>query len=41
VEKTLRSDDYQKAHDEMEKVVKRGNEEVKRLADGARKVFEG
>jgi len=40
-DKSLRADDYQKAHDEMEKVVKRGNEEVKRISDGARRVFEG
>jgi hypothetical protein len=38
--RTLNPDDYQKAHDEMEKVVKRGNEEIKRVADGARRVFE-
>lgn len=40
-DKSLRSDDYQKAHDEMEKVVKKGNDEVKRIADGAKRVFEG
>jgi len=40
-DKSLRKDDYQKAHDEMEKVVKKGNEEVKRIADGAKRVFEG
>jgi ribosome recycling factor len=40
-DKSLRSDDYQKAHDQMEKVVKKGNEEIKRISDGARRVFEG
>jgi ribosome recycling factor len=40
-DRSLRSDDYQKAHDEMEKVVKRGNEQVKSVSEGAKRVFEG
>ncbi|KAJ9635089.1 ribosome-recycling factor [Coniosporium tulheliwenetii] len=37
----VRPDDLQKAHKEMEAVVKRGGEEVKRITEGARRVLEG
>jgi ribosome recycling factor len=40
-DRSLRSDDYQKAHDQMESLVQKSNGEVKRIADGARRVFEG
>ena len=39
-ERTVRPDDLQKAHKEMEEVVKRGQGEVKRIGDGARRVLE-
>jgi ribosome recycling factor len=41
VARTVRPDDLQKTHKLMEDIVKRGNEEVKRILDGAKKVLEG
>lgn len=40
LEKKVRPDDLQRAHKQMEEVVKKGNEEVKRIVDGARRVLE-
>lgn len=39
-EKKVRPDDFQKAHKMMEDVVKGGNDEVKRITDGAKRVLE-
>jgi ribosome recycling factor len=41
VAKTVRPDDLQKAHKLMEEVVQRGNSEVKRILDGAKRVIQG
>jgi len=38
--KRVRPDDLQKAHKQMEEVVKRGSEQVKDLVDGAKRVLE-
>lgn len=38
--KKVRPDDFQKAHKMMEDVVKRGNDEVKRITDGSKRVLE-
>lgn len=40
VKKTVRPDDSKKAHKEMEKVVEKGNMDVKKLVDAARKGME-
>ncbi|KAF7902251.1 hypothetical protein EAF00_002154 [Botryotinia globosa] len=40
VKKTVRPDDSKKAHKEMEKVVEKGNGEVKKIVDAARKGME-
>ncbi|KAF7888729.1 uncharacterized protein EAF02_003270 [Botrytis sinoallii] len=40
VKKTVRPDDSKKAHKEMEKVVEKGNGEVKQIVDAARKGME-
>ncbi|TGO47323.1 hypothetical protein BCON_0283g00080 [Botryotinia convoluta] len=40
VKKTVRPDDSKKAHKEMEKVVEKGNGEVKKVVDAARKGME-
>ena len=40
VNKSARPDDLKKAGDKMEKVVEKGQAEVKRIVDGARKVLE-
>lgn len=40
VDKKVRPDDLQKAQKQMEDVVKRGNEEVKRIQDDVKKVLE-
>ncbi|KAF2092650.1 ribosome recycling factor [Rhizodiscina lignyota] len=40
LEKRARPDDLQKAHKQMEEVVRKGNEEVKRIVDGAKRVLE-
>ena len=39
VARTVRPDDIQKAQKQMEGVVKRGNEEVKRILDGAKQAL--
>jgi ribosome recycling factor len=39
VARTVRPDDIQKAQNQMEGVVKRGNEEVKRILDGAKQAL--
>lgn len=39
--RTVRPDDLQKAQREMEGVVKRGNDEVKKIFEGAKRVLEG
>ena len=39
VARTVRPDDIQKAQKQMEDIVKRGNEEVKRILDGAKQVL--
>ena len=39
--RSVRPDDLQKAHKLMEDIAKRGNEEVRRIFDGAKKVLEG
>ena len=39
VARTVRPDDIQKAHKQMEDVVKRGNEEVKRILDGVKQAL--
>jgi ribosome recycling factor len=41
VARSVRPDDLQKAHKRMEDIVKRGNEEIKRIFEGAKKVLEG
>jgi len=41
VSRSVRPDDLQKAHKQMEDIVKSGNEEVKRIFEGAKKVLEG
>jgi ribosome recycling factor len=38
--KEVRPDDIQKAKKRMEEVIKKGHEEVKRIADGAKRVLE-
>jgi ribosome recycling factor len=40
VAKKIRPDDSRKAHKQMEEVVKKGNEEVKRILDGVKRVLE-
>ncbi|OCK73817.1 ribosome recycling factor [Lepidopterella palustris CBS 459.81] len=40
VDKSVRPDDIQKAHKNMEEVVKKGIAEVKRIADGLKRVLE-
>lgn len=40
VKKTVRPDDSKKAHKEMEKVVEKGNGEVKKIVEAARKGME-
>ena len=40
VARSVRPDDLQKARKQMEDVVKRGNEDVKRVADDAKRVLE-
>jgi ribosome recycling factor len=41
LDKSVRSDDIRKARAKMEEVVKKGQEEVKRVHDGAKRVLEG
>jgi len=41
VAKTVRPDDLQKAHKMMEDVAQRGNSEVKRILEGAKRVLQG
>ena len=41
VERKVRPDDLQVAHRKMEEVAKAGNEEVKRILDGAKRVLQG
>lgn len=40
IKKVVRPDDSKKAHKEMEKVVEKGNGEVKKLVEAARKGME-
>jgi ribosome recycling factor len=40
LKKTVRPDDLKKAHKEMEKVVEKGNADVKKAVDAARKAME-
>ena len=40
VNKDVRPDDVQKAKKRMEEVIKKGHDEVKRIADGAKRVLE-
>ena len=39
--KSARPDDLKKAGDKMEKIVERGQAEVKKIVDNAKKVLEG
>ena len=41
VNKTARPDDLKKAAEKMEKIVEKGQGEVKKIVDSARKVLEG
>jgi hypothetical protein len=39
--KTVRADDFHKAQAEMETVVKKGNEEIKKILENSKRVLEG